>query len=157
MIRRPPRSTLFPYTTLFRSARCLLGGAAGLEGGLLCVEVSRLAAVVGVALGLADNGLGARPGLADLALTEPLVENESDDEADDCEDRVETEPNPLHFRSIGGSEGVSQIPASAVCRRCFEPGMTRWAPLITFRCKSDRHKGVLMGAGHWLTGRSALV
>src|SRR5687767_15661666 len=26
MIRRPPRSTLFPYTTLFRSGR---GGAAG--------------------------------------------------------------------------------------------------------------------------------
>src|SRR5260370_28861396 len=24
MIRRPPRSTLFPYTTLFRSLRCLL-------------------------------------------------------------------------------------------------------------------------------------
>src|SRR5258708_14337441 len=23
MIRRPPRSTLFPYTTLFRSPRCL--------------------------------------------------------------------------------------------------------------------------------------
>src|SRR3712207_7853212 len=23
MIRRPPRSTLFPYTTLFRSERCL--------------------------------------------------------------------------------------------------------------------------------------
>src|SRR5258708_13778777 len=29
MIRRPPRSTLFPYTTLFRSARVQqLGGAA---------------------------------------------------------------------------------------------------------------------------------
>src|SRR3712207_8227357 len=30
MIRRPPRSTLFPYTTLFRSSRIpiLLGGAA---------------------------------------------------------------------------------------------------------------------------------
>src|SRR3712207_8096016 len=28
MIRRPPRSTLFPYTTLFRSGRAhLLGGA----------------------------------------------------------------------------------------------------------------------------------
>src|SRR2546430_10153725 len=26
MIRRPPRSTLFPYTTLFRSDRILLGG-----------------------------------------------------------------------------------------------------------------------------------
>src|SRR3712207_8891678 len=25
MIRRPPRSTLFPYTTLFRSVVCLLG------------------------------------------------------------------------------------------------------------------------------------
>src|SRR2546430_5104685 len=24
MIRRPPRSTLFPYTTLFRSTRCCL-------------------------------------------------------------------------------------------------------------------------------------
>src|SRR3712207_6963783 len=27
MIRRPPRSTLFPYTTLFRSARCEAVGA----------------------------------------------------------------------------------------------------------------------------------
>src|SRR3989442_10832731 len=29
MIRRPPRSTLFPYTTLFRSPTCTVG-AAGL-------------------------------------------------------------------------------------------------------------------------------
>src|SRR5436190_3576075 len=28
MIRRPPRSTLFPYTTLFRSGRAFLGAAA---------------------------------------------------------------------------------------------------------------------------------
>src|SRR3712207_8062212 len=26
MIRRPPRSTLFPYTTLFRSVGCIRGG-----------------------------------------------------------------------------------------------------------------------------------
>src|SRR3712207_8665202 len=26
MIRRPPRSTLFPYTTLFRSAEATIGG-----------------------------------------------------------------------------------------------------------------------------------
>src|SRR5260370_31766243 len=26
MIRRPPRSTLFPYTTLFRSSACRTGG-----------------------------------------------------------------------------------------------------------------------------------
>src|SRR3712207_7825488 len=29
MIRRPPRSTLFPYTTLFRSAVTRRGGAVG--------------------------------------------------------------------------------------------------------------------------------
>src|SRR5262245_65348961 len=29
MIRRPPRSTLFPYTTLFRSGRGAPGGARG--------------------------------------------------------------------------------------------------------------------------------
>src|SRR2546422_8249329 len=28
MIRRPPRSTLFPYTTLFRSRSCRLGRAS---------------------------------------------------------------------------------------------------------------------------------
>src|SRR3712207_7438754 len=32
MIRRPPRSTLFPYTTLFRSAR--RRGRAPVQGGL---------------------------------------------------------------------------------------------------------------------------
>src|SRR3989442_6147772 len=33
MIRRPPRSTLFPYTTLFRSPRrALRGGAAARRG-----------------------------------------------------------------------------------------------------------------------------
>src|SRR3712207_8440165 len=38
MIRRPPRSTLFPYTTLFRSINGLAGDdvveASGLSGGL---------------------------------------------------------------------------------------------------------------------------
>src|SRR3712207_7316423 len=29
MIRRPPRSTLFPYTTLFRSVGLTLGGTTG--------------------------------------------------------------------------------------------------------------------------------
>src|SRR2546428_9938606 len=38
MIRRPPRSTLFPYTTLFRSCRagwtsnCVAGGSFGNRG-----------------------------------------------------------------------------------------------------------------------------
>src|SRR3712207_8925397 len=36
MIRRPPRSTLFPYTTLFRSAH---GPAHGVVRGLLHLDV----------------------------------------------------------------------------------------------------------------------
>src|SRR2546429_8241531 len=32
MIRRPPRSTLFPYTTLFRSSRSGFAGDSGDEG-----------------------------------------------------------------------------------------------------------------------------
>src|SRR2546423_10065550 len=31
MIRRPPRSTLFPYTTLFRSRHLEMMGAAGVQ------------------------------------------------------------------------------------------------------------------------------
>src|SRR5438034_3794222 len=33
LMRRPPRSTLFPYTTLFRSPRCAVAGAGGWTGG----------------------------------------------------------------------------------------------------------------------------
>src|SRR2546422_5476487 len=35
MIRRPPRSTLFPYTTLFRSVSCLYSAASALGVWLL--------------------------------------------------------------------------------------------------------------------------
>src|SRR5438093_6421978 len=42
MIRRPPRSTLFPYTTLFRSLMALpgvVGTAVGLCDGVACIRV----------------------------------------------------------------------------------------------------------------------
>src|SRR3712207_9002743 len=45
MIRRPPRSTLFPYTTLFRSqgggdgAAVVLGGAGGADGGEIVADL----------------------------------------------------------------------------------------------------------------------
>src|SRR2546427_8518064 len=53
MIRRPPRSTLFPYTTLFRSLQVLevdfdrltgvdVGGGGGEEVGPLLIEQRRL-------------------------------------------------------------------------------------------------------------------
>src|SRR3712207_8154259 len=44
MIRRPPRSTLFPYTTLFRSEGIVLleGGGERAELELVAAEVARL-------------------------------------------------------------------------------------------------------------------
>src|SRR2546426_5445080 len=36
MIRRPPRSTLFPYTTLFRSAKFNRRGAIGVDVFVAC-------------------------------------------------------------------------------------------------------------------------
>src|SRR5688572_32234706 len=56
MIRRPPRSTLFPYTTLFRSTVTLLGangGALGTPSNLTLKPLSQLAIVN------AFSGLGA--------------------------------------------------------------------------------------------------
>src|SRR5438034_5122802 len=44
MIRRPPRSTLFPYTTLFRS---LIGGMAALRARSRAEEVLSLVGLAG--------------------------------------------------------------------------------------------------------------
>src|SRR5207253_10922406 len=40
MIRRPPRSTLFPYTTLFRSTKTLPGNIVEERGKALCPRFS---------------------------------------------------------------------------------------------------------------------
>src|SRR3712207_6910399 len=50
MIRRPPRSTLFPYTTLFRSLVHVIGGVVELLAQGLAQRGDRLGGV-GVALG----------------------------------------------------------------------------------------------------------
>src|SRR5256885_6821674 len=66
MIRRPPRSTLFPYTTLFRSA-----GRAGRQGAGPLRQVPGDRLVDDVALRQPQLGvvlvLTHRPGLADHA------------------------------------------------------------------------------------------
>src|SRR5947208_5162886 len=48
MIRRPPRSTLFPYTTLFRSR---VRRAAGAAGGAVRAAAARPPLALGPALG----------------------------------------------------------------------------------------------------------
>src|SRR3712207_8148665 len=52
MIRRPPRSTLFPYTTLFRSP--LLEGRAG-EGGMRPGQQRTVLVEVAVGIGRVDG------------------------------------------------------------------------------------------------------
>src|SRR3712207_7808897 len=46
MIRRPPRSTLFPYTTLFRSARLFGTGDSDLLRGVVYAVLGALVIVV---------------------------------------------------------------------------------------------------------------
>src|SRR5256885_6066705 len=65
MIRRPPRSTLFPYTTLFRS-REPVPPTVGSNNGLLEhfeVGVHRAARSVAALLAVAGSGLGSGPAL----------------------------------------------------------------------------------------------
>src|SRR2546426_866771 len=64
MIRRPPRSTLFPYTTLFRSLvqRALEGATKRASGDAIVAAVRRLA----VDLGHARDALGSTASPAEL-------------------------------------------------------------------------------------------
>src|SRR5258707_9451639 len=48
MIRRPPRSTLFPYTTLFRSTTRPRLRASNSPGSFLCLAASFIAALYNV-------------------------------------------------------------------------------------------------------------
>src|SRR5437899_7435215 len=62
MIRRPPRSTLFPYTTLFRSLVLLLACAQGLEFLTAKKALGMALAFGGVVVLAAEHGLSLRSG-----------------------------------------------------------------------------------------------
>src|SRR2546425_12443623 len=71
MIRRPPRSTLFPYTTLFRSAAAVYGASEGMAtilaedtalGGQAGTS-SRIENLLGFPAGLSGEELAARAAL----------------------------------------------------------------------------------------------
>src|SRR3712207_9370243 len=60
MIRRPPRSTLFPYTTLFRSAADLLRNAGEPDGRGMVARIELRHDLLDPSLELADElALGA--------------------------------------------------------------------------------------------------
>src|SRR5256885_3732346 len=77
MIRRPPRSTLFPYTTLFRSvptsgaAGCALRAAGRLAGALTAAALATLAA--GLAAGFAAGFAAALATVLAAALAAGLA------------------------------------------------------------------------------------
>src|SRR5690349_24087221 len=62
MLRRPPRSTLFPYTTLFRSKNCLsLDGVTELGARAVCFDSVHIGrSEPGVRQRLADHSLLGR-------------------------------------------------------------------------------------------------
>src|SRR5256885_12227404 len=91
MIRRPPRSTLFPYTTLFRS---LLGGLRdeGEAGRRHAAALAREHGPVVHGLGRGDAGVGvAHGGAGDAA----ALEDEAGLDAE--EDRKSTRLNSSHL------------------------------------------------------------
>src|SRR3712207_8973418 len=67
MIRRPPRSTLFPYTTLFRSHRHA-AQPAHLGQAFEVAPVDRLLDVLGLVAGDAPRGADRRAGRAPAAV-----------------------------------------------------------------------------------------
>src|SRR5256885_11467858 len=80
MIRRPPRSTLFPYTTLFRSfgCVCLYDGA-------------------GQTLTVASVGSKSGPLAAELALMEGTTVQIDENGLSSCVDRKSTRLNSSHL------------------------------------------------------------
>src|SRR3712207_7687277 len=56
MIRRPPRSTLFPYTTLFRSVRTLGTSSALIPADVITVDDSSRRMVVSRSKGVVEAG-----------------------------------------------------------------------------------------------------
>src|SRR3712207_7045543 len=80
MIRRPPRSTLFPYATLFRSALLLVPGPAvvyvvarSVSGGRLTGLVS----VLGIELGTLTHVVFAAAGLSAIVASSVVADRKS--------------------------------------------------------------------------------
>src|SRR3712207_9125253 len=95
MIRRPPRSTLFPYTTLFRSGRRPIGRRLGPDGDLHVGRHALLA--IGPIQGRVELGRGelqpggGRPEFEDalnraLAVT-PIADHRSEEHTSELQSR----------------------------------------------------------------------
>src|SRR4051812_49968275 len=75
MIRRPPRSTLFPYTTLFRSIRLLSIGEEPEKGNQLTLEAHELLAASDLNFAGNTEGRDLLRGGADVVVTDGFTGN----------------------------------------------------------------------------------
>src|SRR3712207_8137192 len=84
MIRRPPRSTLFPYTTLFRSAEGFEPPSSVLETDSLAIELTPLSFKGSATLCCCALSLCSRH----LALTpRPITPNRSEEHTSELQSR----------------------------------------------------------------------
>src|SRR5256885_15850021 len=96
MIRRPPRSTLFPYTTLFRSDDDLVAvphvrRKSALQSGVVVVHVKR------------HEGIGLAGGVAQPRRKSGVSGRDVGDDITQCRAvRLERTPAVRQFREYGG-------------------------------------------------------
>src|SRR3712207_9377286 len=95
MIRRPPRSTLFPYTTLFRSGDFGVHRWVQLDPAALCTEPDDRALVVDRE-GFAEGFAGEEGFVGEVDLVAPEVEEVSVDNGESGLDRKSTRLNSSH-------------------------------------------------------------
>src|SRR3712207_5137617 len=103
MIRRPPRSTLFPYTTLFRSLRMLTGS-------LLYVPKGNLHAHKNVGEGTSRMLVSQTPG----GLHERFFEELGEPTKDTLSPVSEEPPNVQRIGTIAAKYGIEIAPLTEV-------------------------------------------
>src|SRR3989475_10346060 len=110
MIRRPPRSTLFPYTTLFRSAY-----AAALAGFTVALTDSRPEALASGVARIAELLAGA-------------VRRSKLSEADRAAVAARVRPEPDLPRAARDAVVVIEAVVRSEERRVGKEGRSRWSP-----------------------------
>src|SRR5258705_13427069 len=100
MIRRPPRSTLFPYTTLFRSPFVEVN-CGGLSATFLDSEM------FGHGKGAYTHAQERKLGLLELADRGTIFLDEIGELGPEVEPKLLKAPETKKFRRLGGQRGVT--------------------------------------------------
>src|SRR2546427_5682433 len=135
MIRRPPRSTLFPYTTLFRSARSMMGEA---ERGYLAV---RAPAGELDELGFLEKSFNRM--LEEIATTISTVQREADEGAAFAEE-LAASAEELHATSQTVTHTAQQLAGDLSKQREMAEGARGESAKAADQAESLRVRAALM-------------